>query len=220
MNTAVLELDALSAGPGGLTLVRTVSLALRPGDWTYLAGANGAGKSTLLRAILGFVPVHGGRVLYAGRDVTGWATERRVRLGLGYVPEGRRVFPGMSVRDNLEVASWQPRAERLADCERVFTLFPALHAKQAEHAWQLSGGQQQMLAIGRALMGRPQVLLLDEPTQGLSPRLASDVLAAVARIVADGTAVLRADSAASPEAGMLSTRTLKMHMGTLVDTLA
>lgn len=193
----ILQVDGLSAGPGDLSLVRSVSLTLAAASWTWLTGSNGAGKSTLLRAILGLTPTHAGQIICAGQDVTGWSPERRVRLGMGYVPEGRRVFAGMSVCDNLAVASWQPKAERGADLEQVYGLFPALRDKRAEHAWRLSGGQQQMLAIGRALMGRPRVLLLDEPTLGLSPRLADEVLAAVVHIVALGTTVLLADSAAT-----------------------
>ncbi|OYD83406.1 ABC transporter ATP-binding protein [Azospirillum brasilense] len=197
MSEPLLQVEGLTAGYGGAVAVDRLSLAVGAGEAVALLGANGAGKSTLLKAILGLVPATGGRVRLAGEEVGALAPERRVRLGLGYVPEGRRVFPGMSVRDNLEVASWLGRAERVRDLERVFTLFPALEGKAEERAWRLSGGQQQMLAVGRALMGRPRVLLLDEPSLGLSPKLAGEVFAAVRAIAATGTAVLVAEQSAA-----------------------
>ncbi|MBK3737092.1 ATP-binding cassette domain-containing protein, partial [Azospirillum brasilense] len=160
-------------------------------------GTTGAGSWGGLRALRGGAPARGGRVRLAGAEIGARAPGWRGRLGLGYVPEGRRVFPGMSVRDNLEVASWQDRAGRARDLERVFALFPALAGKAEERAWRLSGGQQQMLAVGRALMGRPRVLLLDEPSLGLSPKLAGEVFAAVRAIAATGTAVLVAEQSAA-----------------------
>ncbi|QCO15981.1 ABC transporter ATP-binding protein [Azospirillum brasilense] len=193
----LLQVEGLSAGYGGAVAVDRLSLSVAAGEAVALLGANGAGKSTLLKAILGLVPAMGGRIRLDGEEIGALAPERRVRSGLGYVPEGRRVFPGMSVRDNLEVASWLGRAERARDLERVFALFPALEGKAEERAWRLSGGQQQMLAVGRALMGRPRVLLLDEPSLGLSPKLAGEVFAAVRAIAATGTAVLVAEQSAA-----------------------
>ncbi|MBY3752656.1 ABC transporter ATP-binding protein [Azospirillum formosense] len=193
----MLQVEGLTAGYGGAVAVDHLSLSVAAGEAVALLGANGAGKSTLLKAILGLVPATGGRVRLAGEEIGALAPERRVRRGLGYVPEGRRVFPGMSVRDNLEVASWLGQAERVSDLERVFALFPALEGKAEERAWRLSGGQQQMLAVGRALMGRPRVLLLDEPSLGLSPKLAGEVFAAVRAIAATGTAVLVAEQSAA-----------------------
>ncbi|AIB12109.1 branched-chain amino acid ABC transporter ATP-binding protein [Azospirillum argentinense] len=197
MSEPLLRVEELSAGYGGAVAVDRLSLSVAAGEAVALLGANGAGKSTLLKAILGLVPATGGRVRLAGEEIGALAPERRVRRGLGYVPEGRRVFPGMSVRDNLEVASWLGRTERACDLERVFALFPALEGKAEERAWRLSGGQQQMLAVGRALMGRPRVLLLDEPSLGLSPKLAGEVFAAVRAIAATGTAVLVAEQSAA-----------------------
>ncbi|PNQ96843.1 ABC transporter ATP-binding protein [Azospirillum argentinense] len=197
MSEPLLRVEELSAGYGGAVAVDRLSLSVAAGEVVALLGANGAGKSTLLKAILGLVPATGGRVRLAGEEIGALAPERRVRRGLGYVPEGRRVFPGMSVRDNLEVASWLGRTERACDLERVFALFPALEGKAEERAWRLSGGQQQMLAVGRALMGRPRVLLLDEPSLGLSPKLAGEVFAAVRAIAATGTAVLVAEQSAA-----------------------
>ncbi|QCN93894.1 ABC transporter ATP-binding protein [Azospirillum argentinense] len=197
MSEPLLRVEELTAGYGGAVAVDRLSLSVAKGEAVALLGANGAGKSTLLKAVLGLVPATGGRVRLAGEEIGALAPERRVRRGLGYVPEGRRVFPGMSVRDNLEVASWLGRAERASDLERVFALFPALQGKAEERAWRLSGGQQQMLAVGRALMGRPRVLLLDEPSLGLSPKLAGEVFAAVRAIAATGTAVLVAEQSAA-----------------------
>ncbi|UEM21604.1 ABC transporter ATP-binding protein [Skermanella mucosa] len=193
----LLALSGLSVSYGGAPVVDGVSLDVRPGEVLALLGANGAGKSSLLKAVIGLLPAAAGRVLLDGSDITRLAPERRARLGIGYVPEGRRVFPGMSVRDNLEVASFAPAAARMALLDRVFALFPQLRAKSGERAWRLSGGQQQMLAIGRALMGEPRLLLLDEPSLGLSPLLTAQVMATVREIAAGGTAVLLAEQAAA-----------------------
>lgn len=213
--TALLDIEGLNAGHGGAGVLHTVSLAVAAGEAVALLGANGAGKSTLLRTILGLHPAAAGRIRFDGADLTGMAADRRVRLGLGYVPEGRRVFPGMSVRDNLEVASREGRAARADDLERIFALFPQLRQKAAERAWRLSGGQQQMLAIGRALMGRPRLLLLDEPSLGLSPLLAGEVFAAVRAVAAAGTAVLLADQSAG-RALAASSRVVLLTLGRVV----
>jgi branched-chain amino acid transport system ATP-binding protein len=187
----LLTLDSLSVGYGGAPVVDAVSLDLRPGEVLALLGANGAGKSSLMRAVIGLEPVASGRILLDGADITHLPPERRARMGLGYVPEGRRVFPGMSVRDNLEVASFARTAARTALVERVFTLFPQLRAKSRDRAWQLSGGQQQMLAISRAIMAAPHLILLDEPSLGLSPKLTKEIFEIVVRINRErGTTIL------------------------------
>ncbi|MGQ9370961.1 ABC transporter ATP-binding protein [Azospirillum sp. A39] len=211
----LLTVEGLTAGYGGVAALDGVSLCVGVGEAVALLGANGAGKSTLLRAVLGLVPAGSGRLRFAGVDLGGLAPERRARLGLGYVPEGRRVFPGMSVRDNLEVASFAGRAGRAAELERVFALFPQLRIKAGEAAWRLSGGQQQMLAIGRALMGKPRLLLLDEPSLGLSPRLAAEVFATVAAVAAAGTAVLVAEQSAG-RALAAASRAVVLRLGRIV----
>ena len=190
-----LESVSVSYG-GGAPVVDRVSLDVAPGEIVALLGANGAGKSSLLKSVIGLMPAASGRIHLDGTDIGGLPTHRRARLGLGYVPEGRRVFPGMSVRDNLEVASHAPAASRARLLEHMFTLFPQLGAKAGDRAWQLSGGQQQMLSIGRALMIEPRVLLLDEPSLGLSPRLVDEVMATVRAVAAEGTAVLLAEQSA------------------------
>jgi branched-chain amino acid transport system ATP-binding protein len=213
----LLTLTNLSVGYGGAPVVDRVSLTVAPGEVLALLGSNGAGKSSLIRAVIGLEPAAAGRILLDGTDITALPPERRARMGLGYVPEGRRVFLGMSVRDNLEVASFAPKPARSRLVERVFTLFPQLRTKSRDRAWQLSGGQQQMLAIGRALMGEPRLLLLDEPSMGLSPRLTSEVMATVRAIAAGGTSVLLAEQAAR-RALQAADRGLWLHLGRVADT--
>ncbi|PWC84973.1 branched-chain amino acid ABC transporter ATP-binding protein [Azospirillum sp. TSH100] len=210
----MLSIRNLTAGYGGATALDDVALSIAAGETVALLGANGAGKSTLLKALLGLVPAQG-ELRFDGADLGGLATEARVRRGIGYVPEGRRVFPGMSVRDNLEVAGLPAARDRAQDVERVFALFPDLVGKSGESAWRLSGGQQQMLSLGRALMGRPRLLLLDEPSLGLSPRLSDELFAAVRRIAATGTAVLLAEQSAA-RALAVAPRAVLLRLGRVI----
>ncbi|MDR6774442.1 ABC transporter ATP-binding protein [Azospirillum sp. BE72] len=212
--SALLSIRDLTAGYGGVMALDGVSLTVAACETVALLGANGAGKSTLLKALLGLVPAQGD-LRFDGGDLSPLATEARVRRGIGYVPEGRRVFPGMSVRDNLEVAGLPDNRDRALDVERVFALFPDLAGKSGESAWRLSGGQQQMLSLGRALMGRPRLLLLDEPSLGLSPKLADEVFAAVGRIAATGTAVLLAEQSAA-RALTVAPRAVLLRLGRVV----
>jgi branched-chain amino acid transport system ATP-binding protein len=191
--SVLLAVDNLYVAYGQVSALHGVTLLVNAGEAVALVGANGAGKSTLFKSIVGFLRPRSGRLRLLGRDMTGVSPERRARLGLGYAPEGRRVFPGLTVRENLEVAVFASQAERGQRLDEAFALFPQLAERQGQLGWQLSGGQQQMLAIGRALMGKPQLLLLDEPSLGLSPKLADEVLAAVKAIVTRGTAVLLAE---------------------------
>ena len=193
MDTQLLEIEQISVEYGSVTALRNVSLAVRRGEAVALIGANGAGKSTLFKSIIGFVEPSSGSVRFSGRDLVGLRPDKRVRLGLGYAPEGRRVFPGLTVRENLEVAMFAGKAERAELLQHAFQIFPQLAERQGALGWQLSGGQQQMLTIGRALMGRPRLLLLDEPSLGLSPKLVDEVLRRVKAIVANGTSVLLAE---------------------------
>lgn len=197
MTRPLLEINSLSAGYGGAPVLKDVSLRIGTGEAVGLLGANGAGKSTLLRTLIGLHPASAGRIALDGAPLDGSPAHSRARAGVGYVPEGRRVFPGMSVRDNLDVASFEPRRERRRDVERCFALFPQLAEKAAEAAWRLSGGQQQMLALARALMGRPRLLLLDEPTLGLAPAVATEVLAKIGEIARTGVAALIAEQSAA-----------------------
>jgi branched-chain amino acid transport system ATP-binding protein len=181
-----LALERLTV-PGALD---GVSLGVGDGEAVALLGANGAGKSTLLRAVIGLVSPSSGAIRLDDTDIAALRPERRAREGIGYVPEGRRVFPGMTVRDNLLVACREDPASLLAT---VHALFPVLEERQKQLAWSLSGGQQQMLAIGRALMTRPRLLLLDEPSLGLSPKLAAELFLRIGEIAARGTSVILAE---------------------------
>jgi branched-chain amino acid transport system ATP-binding protein len=191
--SALLEVDSLSVCYGPVSALTGATLSIESGEAVALVGANGAGKSTLFKSIVGLLRPKSGAMRFLGHDLAGLRTARRVRLGLGYAPEGRRVFPGLSVRENLEVAVFAGKKERERRLARAFELFPQLAARQDALGWQLSGGQQQMLAIGRALMGEPRLLLLDEPSLGLSPKLVDEVLGGIRGIVKDGTSVLLAE---------------------------
>jgi branched-chain amino acid transport system ATP-binding protein len=189
----LLQVTGLTARYGQITALEAATIEVRAGEAVALVGANGAGKTTLMKSVMGFVAPAAGAIDYDGRALAGVAVSARARLGLGYSPEGRRVFPGMTVRENLEVASRAGRTATRGRLDEVYAMFPALAQKAAALGWQLSGGQQQMLAIGRALMTAPRLLLLDEPSLGLSPILTTEVLGRVRAIVARGTAVLLAE---------------------------
>ena len=168
-------------------------VSVAAGEIVALLGGNGAGKTTLLETVLGFRP---GRVSLFGQDVTSHSVEQRVLSGVGYVPEGRRVFAGLTVRENLEASSALPAGERRRRVEEMLALFPMLGERPDARAWLLSGGQQQMLALARALMNKPRLLLLDEPTLGLAPLVVADLLRRLSAMTADGTAMLLAEQRA------------------------
>jgi len=191
--SALLQVDRLTARYGEITALEDATIEVRAGEAVALVGANGAGKTTLMKAVMGFVAPAAGAIAYDGQPLAGVAVAARARRGLGYSPEGRRVFPGMTVRENLEVASRADRATTRARAGEVYAMFPALAEKATALGWQLSGGEQQMLAIGRALMTAPRLLLLDEPSLGLSPLLTTAVLGQVRAIATRGTAVLLAE---------------------------
>ncbi len=195
--TALLEIEDLHIRYGAVTALHGVSLQIHPGEAVALLGANGAGKSTLMKAVIGLLRPHAGAIRFDGRSLATMRPEHRARAGIGYCPEGRRTFPGLLVRENLLVACWAPAPERARRLEAAYALFPALRTKAESPAWQLSGGQQQMLAIARSLMGQPRLLLLDEPSLGLSPLLTDEVIARIPAITATGTAVLLAEQNAA-----------------------
>ncbi len=186
----MLTVTALRAGYGGIEAVREVTLHVPRGGMVALIGANGAGKTTLLNALSGLVRPKSGRVELAGDDITGRPGHAVSRLGLLQVPEGRRVLGPLSVLENLLLGRQAARGRAPGHLDQVFELFPVLAERRAQPSGSLSGGQQQMLAIGRALMGAPRVLLLDEPSLGLSPLMATTVFAALAKLNGSGLAML------------------------------
>jgi branched-chain amino acid transport system ATP-binding protein len=176
---------------GQIQVLHGVSLTLHQGRLASLIGANGAGKTTLLRMISGIVRCTGGSISANGMDITRLAPDQRVRIGICQVPEGRQIFGPLTVQDNLLLGGYlRATAERAQGLDEIFTLFPVLAEKRNQPSLTLSGGQQQMLAIGRALMGRPKILLLDEPSMGLSPVLVQEVFATIERLRAGGLSIL------------------------------
>jgi len=188
----MLEVTGLNASYGAAPALWDVSLQVARGELVCVVGPNGAGKSTLINVVAGLHRARGGRLRFDGEDITRLPGHRFCGTGIAIVPEGRRLFTGMSVRDNLELGSYLPHArrERARSLERVLALFPALKARLHAPAGALSGGQQQMVAIGRALMSLPRLLLLDEPSLGLAPAVVLDMFAAIREINEGGTSVL------------------------------
>lgn len=211
MAEPLLSVEGLSVAYGGAKAVDGASFAARAGEVVALLGANGAGKSSLLKALIGLVPA-AGSIRLGGRTLGSLSPQQRARLNVGYAPEGRRVFAGMTAQENLLVASRDGADARSRRMEEMYALFPQLGERRHAPAWQLSGGEQQMLAIARALMARPRLLLVDEPTLGLAPAMIEIVIGALRRIAADGAAVLLAEQNAS--AGLaVSDRALLMRLG-------
>ncbi len=199
----MLEVNALESRYGRIPALKGIDVAVRAGELVALVGANGAGKTTLLRALSGVQPVNGGRVRYQGADITSAPPERRVRLGIVQVPEGRQMFGPLSVEDNLRLGGYtRPAPESASTLERVYAMFPVLRQRRLAPAGSLSGGQQQMLAIGRALMARPRLLLLDEPSMGLAPRLVEEIFACVRGLRAADTAIFLVDQNARAALGI------------------
>jgi len=187
----MLRVQNLTSGYGRIAVLRDVSLEIARGEMIALVGSNGAGKTTLLRAISGVQPVTGGAIVFDGKPIHALSPHARVRAGIVQVPEGRQVFAPLAVADNLRLGAWTRRDPDIArDLDEVYATFPALAEKRDIAAGALSGGQQQMLAIGRALMARPKLLLLDEPSMGLAPMLAEQILQNVAALKSRGLTVL------------------------------
>jgi branched-chain amino acid transport system ATP-binding protein len=188
---SILSVENLSVAYGAIEAVRGISLTLDEAEIVALIGGNGAGKTTTLRTISGLKKPTGGRVVFDGADVTGMPAHELVALGMAHVPEGRHIFPNMSVEENLEMGAYlRVKQDLKPDLERVFSLFPVLAERKAQMGGTLSGGEQQMLAIGRALMARPRVLLLDEPSLGLAPLVVETIFQIIREINQQGTAVL------------------------------
>jgi branched-chain amino acid transport system ATP-binding protein len=188
----LLEVRDLEAGYGAITVLHRISLVVNAGEVVAMIGANGAGKSTTLNAICGVVRPRGGRVTFAGRDLTRMAAHDIVKLGLAQSPEGRKIFPRLTVRENLEMGAFtrrDPDGVR-ADIQKAYRMFPILERRQSQPGGLLSGGEQQMLAIARALMSRPKLLLLDEPSLGLAPQIVVQIFDIVKELNRQGVSVL------------------------------
>jgi branched-chain amino acid transport system ATP-binding protein len=188
--TALLEVEELRAGYGSIPVLQGVSFSVAEGETAVMFGLNGAGKSTTINTVAGLLKTWGGQTRFDGEVISGLSAPEIVKRGVALCPEGRRVFPGLSVRTNLELGAWTNRAVLKQQMERVFGYFPRLEERAAQLAGTLSGGEQQMLAIGRALMSKPRLLLIDEASLGLSPKLTETVFQVVDQINDDGTTVV------------------------------
>jgi branched-chain amino acid transport system ATP-binding protein len=190
----LLEVEGLCVNYGHIEAIRDISFTVAEGTIATLIGANGAGKSTTLKTISGLRKVRAGKVLFEGRDITTLAPFERVAMGISQSPEGRGVFPGMTVRENLDMGAYVRKDRKskafTEDVERVYSLFPRLKERRSQVAGTLSGGEQQMVAMGRALMARPRLLLLDEPSMGLAPMLIQQIFSIIGEINTQGTTVL------------------------------
>jgi branched-chain amino acid transport system ATP-binding protein len=215
-NGAELSVERLTVAYGQIQAVRNVSFEVGAGEIVTLIGANGAGKSSILRAISGMIPFQG-QVHYQGKSLRGWRADRIVGLGIAHVPEGRGIFGNLTVAENLQLATWlrPDRTGLAADYEKVFALFPRLKERRNQLGGTLSGGEQQMLALGRALMSRARLLLLDEPSMGLAPVLVRDIFKALAEINRAGTTLLLVEQDAFL-ALRLATRAYVLESGAVV----
>ena len=213
----MLEVHDLQVAYGAAPALWGVSLEVRTGELLCVVGPNGAGKTTLINTLAGILRARSGRIVFEGHDITQLAPHRFCEAGIAIVPEGRRLFTGMSVLENLELGSYLPaaKAQRRQSLEAAIELFPVLKEKLASPAGELSGGQQQMVAIARALMARPRLLLLDEPSLGLSPLIVHDMFAAIRRINAEGMSVLMVEQNVVMAMGV-STRAYVLEEGRIV----
>ena len=213
---ALLEVDGIHTFYGNIEALKGVSLEVEEGEVVTLIGSNGAGKSTTLRSISGLTPSREGTIRFSGRDITRTAPQDIVRLGISQSPEGRRCFQRMTVRENLELGAYL-RSDRAAigeDLDRVFDLFPRLKERERQKAGTMSGGEQQMLAIGRALMAQPKLLLLDEPSMGIAPILVERIYETVSEINRQGTTILLVEQNANYALGV-SNRAYVLETGTV-----
>ncbi|MCX8053388.1 MAG: ABC transporter ATP-binding protein [Armatimonadetes bacterium] len=216
----MLRLQSVVTYYGRILALRGISLHVDPGEIVAIVGPNGAGKTTVLNTISGVVPARSGRIIFDGQDVTGFPTERLVSMGLTQVPEGRQLFAGMTVYENLVLGAYRRSrfAKRTAvsrDLERVYEIFPILKERHSQLAGTLSGGEQQMLAIGRALMSAPKMLLLDEPSMGLAPMVVKEILRVISELRKEGATVLIVEQNAKAALG-IAKRAYVMETGRVV----
>ncbi len=213
----LLHIGDLDVAYGAIQALRGVCLEVGEGEIVTLIGANGAGKTTLLRTVSGLLPARGGFIRFDGSEITRLAAHRIVAAGISQVPEGRIVFANLSVRDNLDLGAYRRRdkAQMRLDLDRVYTLFPRLKERERQRAGTLSGGEQQMLAIGRALMARPRLLLMDEPSLGLAPILVREIFRTIAEISEHGVTILLVEQNAHMALG-IADRGYVMETGSIV----
>ena len=190
MTAPLLQATGLIGGYGGMDILQGVDLSLEAHEVAVIIGPNGAGKSTAMKALIGLIPLKSGKVVYAGEEITGQAPERLVARGIAYVPQERNVFRTMTVEENLAMGAYLRRGDLGETLARIYALFPALKDKRRQRAGELSGGQRQMVAIARALMIEPKLLLLDEPTVGLSPKVIGEIFERILAINAGGVGIL------------------------------
>jgi len=217
VSVPILELDDVEVRYGPVRAVRDATLHVREGEIVTLLGANGAGKTTTVRAISGLVRAASGRIRFCGKDIARTPADRIVRSGIGHAPEGRRIFARMTVRENLDLGAYTRRNGRevAVDYERVLDVFPRLRERIEQRAGTLSGGEQQMLAMGRALMSRPRLLMLDEPSLGLAPLLVRTIFETIRDINARGTSILLIEQNAR-QALAIATRGYVLESGRIV----
>jgi branched-chain amino acid transport system ATP-binding protein len=212
----MLRLEDVSVSYGMIDALKGISLIVERGEIVALIGANGAGKSTTLMSISGISALRSGKIWYEGSTISGWPAHKIVRMGVSQVPEGRRIFPRMTVRENLEMGAFSREKQELtSDIGRVFEMFPVLSERSNQLGGTLSGGEQQMLAIGRALMSRPRLLLLDEPSLGLAPIIVSRIFKIIKEINQQGTTILLVEQNAKA-ALRLAHRAYVMETGKIV----
>ena len=211
----LLQVDGIRVAYGGIEALKGISFDVDEGEIVTLLGANGAGKTTTLRTVSGLLRPKEGTISFEGKRIDTTAAHQMVKLGIGHVPEGRRIFPRMSVRENLTMGAYHRSDDLSSDIERVFELFPVLRERAAQDGGTLSGGEQQMLAIGRALMGRPRLLLLDEPSMGLAPMIVTRIFDIIREINQQGTTVLLVEQNAA-QALRLANRGYVLETGKVV----
>lgn len=209
---SLLVASEIYGGYGGADILRGVSLRVEPDEIVTIVGPNGAGKSTLIKALAGLVAIRSGEVRFDGRDITGIAPENTAKLGISYVPQERNVFASMTVMENLEMGAFVRSDDLGEQIDKVFALFPRLEERRTQPVWQMSGGERQMVAMGRALMLAPKLLILDEPTAGLSPLFMDQVFAQVSKINALGIGILMVEQNAK-QALAVSDRGYVLAMG-------
>jgi branched-chain amino acid transport system ATP-binding protein len=215
----LLEVEDIRVYYGKVAALRGVTLAVEEGEIVALIGANGAGKTTTLKTISGLRPLSGGQIRFEGRDISKLAPHKRVKIGIGQAPEGRGIFPGMTVQENLLMGAYGRRGDVSGDLSNVFDLFPRLAERRSQVGGTMSGGEQQMLTIGRALMTAPKVLLLDEPSMGLAPMLVTQIFTIIKEINERGTTVLLVEQNAH-QALQLANRAYVLETGRVVKSAA